>query len=487
MSIGRQAARGVAWYMLLGVSTRVLGLAGTLVLQRFISPGDFGAVNAASIAVTTASAFTSFSFGQYLIARRASPEVATQAAIIHVALGLAATAIVYALRGAIGEVFNAPALGQYVLGYAVANLILDRVRYVPERILMRALRFRTLAMINGAGELALTATALASFHRFGAYAIMFGAVARSVVTSVLFLAVAPRAEWLVRARLRAGDVRDLLGYGIPIMIAIVTDTATSKWDNGIVSRMFGAKIMGGYNSAYNLADTPISNVAEHIGEVLMPSFSRMEAGQRERAAVRAASLMSLVVSPLGVGLGAIAPTAAAVFFNDQWRPIVAPMLTILSVMTVFRPMPWAVISYVQAVQRTHIVMISSFLRAILVLSLVAAGGSIGGPNGACVGAGIGFALHAVVTILAAGRVTPLPAGQYLGAVARSLLPCVPMFVAVMALAGGLERAGTPLVASLVAQVALGAAVYVGAAFLLVRPSADELLRLGREAISRRRG
>ena len=487
MSIGRQAARGVAWYMVLGVSTRVLGLVGTLVLQRFISPADFGAVNAASIAVTTASAFTSFSFGQYLIAKRAPPEVAAQAAVLHIGLGLIATAAVYALRGVIGDIFNAPALGQYVFGYAIANLVLDRVRYVPERIIMRALRFRTLATINGAGELALTATALATFHAAGAYAIMFGAIARSIVTSTLFLAHAPRAEWLVRARLRAGDVRDLLTYGVPIMIAIVTDTATSKWDNGIVSRMFGAQIMGGYNSAYNLADTPISNVAEHIGEVLMPSFSRMEPGQRERAAVRAASLMGLVVSPLGVGLGAIAPTAAAVFFNEQWRPMIAPMLTILSVMTVFRPMPWSVIAYVQAVQRTRIVMISSFLRAILVLSLVYAGGTIGGPNGACVGAGAGFALHSVLTILAAGRVTPLPAGEYLAAVGRSLLPCVPMFIAVFSLGRGLATAGVPVIVSLIAQIVTGAIVYIASAFVLVRPSATELFRLGREAISRRRG
>jgi PST family polysaccharide transporter len=487
MSIGRQAARGVAWYMLLGVSTRVLGLIGTLVLQRFISPGEFGAVNAASIAVTTASAFTSFSFGQYLIAKRAPPEIAVQAAVIHIALGVAATAAVYTLRGAIGDLLHAPALGQYVLGYAIANLLLDRIRYVPERLIMRSLRFRTLAIINGMGELALTATALATFHWLGAYAVMLGAIARSIVTSTLFLTTAPRAEWLVRLRLRAADVRDLLGYGVPIMIAIVTDTATSKWDNAIVSRMFGPTTMAGYNSAYNLAETPISNVAEHIGEVLMPSFSRMEAGQRERAAIRAASLMSLVVSPLGVGLGAIAPTAAAVFFNAEWRPMVAPMLTILSVMTVFRPLPWSVISYVQAVQRTRIVMLSSFLRAVVVLSLVTVGGRIGGPNGACVGAGAGFALHALLTIIAAGRVTPLPAGVYLRAVGRSLLPCIPMFIAVVALARGLDRADVSLGISLVAQIVTGAVIYIAGAFILVRPSANELLRLGRDAISRRRG
>jgi len=486
MSIGRQAAHGVAWYMVLGVSTRMLGLVGTLVLQRFISPDDYGAVNAASIVVTTASAFTSFSFGQYLIAKRAPPHVAAQAAIVHVGMGLLATAIVYALRGPIGRWVNAPAMGDYVFGYAVANLVLDRVRYVPERLIMRALRFRTLAIINGTGELALTAAALATFHAWGAYAIMFGAVIRSLVTSVLFLNAAPRAEWFVRARLRVADLRDLFSYGVPIMIAIVTDTATSKWDNVIVSMMFGPGVMARYNSAYNLADTPISNVAEHIGEVLMPSFSRMEPGQRERAAIRAASLMGLVVSPLGVGLGAVAPTLAATFFNAEWRTMIAPMLTILSVMTVFRPMPWSAIAYAQAVQRTGVVMLSSFVRAIVVLSLVAAGGAIGGPSGACVGAGAGFALHTVLTIIVSGRQTELPVGAYLLAVARPLLPCIPMFVAVLVVAHGLDVAGVPPLVSLVVQIVAGAIVYIGAAFVLVRSSADELVRLGREAIRRRR-
>jgi len=489
MSIARQAAHGVAWNMALGVSTRVLQLVGTLILTRFMTPADYGAAITASIVVVTASAFTSFAFGQYLIARRASPEIAAQAMILHVGLGVAAMVFVYVLRGPLGDLLDTPAMGTYLFGFAIAQLI-DRARYVPERLIMRSLRFRALATINGAGELAFTAAALtAAFAMdgaWGAYAIMLGALAKSLVTSVLFLYAAPRAEWLVRVRLRAADVRDLVAYGLPIMIAIVTDNATRKWDNLIVSKLFGPSVMGGYNYAYNLAEMPISNVAEHIGEVLMPSFSRMEAGQRERAAVRAASLMGLIVSPLGVGLGAVAPTVAAALFNAQWGTMLAPMLTILSVMTVFRPMPWSAIAYVQAVQKTRIVMWSSFLRAIVVLSFVAAGGYVGGPNGACVGAGIGYALHSVLTIVACGRATDLPAGAYLLGVARPLLPCVPMFLAVVGLARGLAATGIPLVVSLAAQIVAGAVVYIGTAFVLVRPSVDELLRLGRDAIRRRR-
>jgi hypothetical protein len=62
-----------------------------------------------------------------------------------------------------------------------------------------------------------------------------------------------------------------------------------------------------------------------------------------------------------------------------------------------------------------------------------------------------------------------------------------MFIAVFSLGRGLATAGVPVIVSLIAQIATGAIVYIASAFVLVRPSATELLRLGREAISRRRG
>jgi PST family polysaccharide transporter len=484
MSIGRKAAHGVAWNMIFGVGSRVIQLIGTLITAHYVIPDDYGVVMSASIVVITASAFTSFSFGQYIIAKRATAELAIQAAVVHIVLGLAASLVVWVLRDRIGALIGAPGMGRYILGYAIANLVIDRIRYVPERLIMRALRFRTLAMINGAGDLAFTATSILTAMRFGPWAFMFAALARSITTSTLFIAAAPRAEWLVKLRMRAADVRDMLGYGLPIMVSIITDNATRKWDNIVVERIFGPGVMGGYNYAYSLAETPINNVAEHIGEVLMPSFSLMEDGQREQAAVRAASLMGLVVSPLGVGLGAVAPTLANTVFNKQWGPLVGPMLVILSVMTVFRPMPWSAIAYAQAVQRTRVLMWSSFMRAVLVLSLVAVGGLVWDPRGACIGAGVGYAAHSLWTVIATGWVTKLPAGKYLIGVARPLLPCIPMFFAVIGLAHVLD--GLPLVVSLILQIAGGAVVYVAAAFVLVRDRVDELIRLGRDAIRRRR-
>jgi lipopolysaccharide exporter len=183
----------------------------------------------------------------------------------------------------------------------------------------------------------------------------------------------------------------------------------------------------------------------------------------------------------------VAGTIVATFFDARWGTSMAPMLAILSTMTVFRPMTWSAIAYLQAVQKTRLIMYSSFLRAIAVLALVAVGGHFGGPNWACIGAGVGYAIYTVLTIIAAGRTAEFSVGAYMIGVARPLLACVPMYIAVLGVARALEAAAVPLPVSLAVQVAAGALVYVLFAIVFVRAGVSELLRLGRDAISRRRG
>jgi PST family polysaccharide transporter len=484
VSIGRAAAHGVAWNMVFGISSRVLTLVATLILTRFIAPDDYGAVLAASIAVVTVGTLTSFAFGQYLIARKAPPDIAFQAAVVHFAIGVPAMAILVVFRDPIGDLLDTPEMGRFVLWYALAHLV-DRARYVPERMLMRDLRFRTIALINGLGEVAFTVSALSLAPAFGPYAIIIAVQVRAVVTAALFFAKAPRAEWLVPSRMRRDAVRDLFHYGLPIMIAAAADRAATRWDNLIVSKLFGPAVMAGYNLAYSLAEMPISNVAEHIGEVLMPSFSRMEDAQRRSAVVRAAAMMALVVSPLGVGLAAIAPTLVGAFFDARWQGM-APLLVILSVMTVFRPITWSAVAYLQAVGKTRLIMYMSVFRAIVVLPLVAVCGYLGGPEWACVGGGIGYAVHAVTTVVATGWATGMPTARYLVGAFQPLLACVPMYFAVRGVDAALSGS-VPVVAVLAVDLVVGGIVYVASAFVLVRSTARELVRLGKDAVRRRPG
>lgn len=482
MSVAQAAARGVAWNMVFGVGARLVQLVGTLVLTRFIAPDAYGAVLAASIAVMTAGVLTTFAFGQYIIAHRAGPKVVFQAMVVHVALGACAMAPLVALRNPLGRWFDSPAMAPFMLGYAVAHM-LDRVRYVPDRVVIRALRFRATATINGSGELLFTAVALAMAPRFGAYAIMAATIARSAFGCLASLAVAPRDEWLAPGPLERATIRELFAYGVPITVAAIADRAATRWDNLVMSKLFGPAVMGRYNLSYSLAEVPVSNVAEHIGEVLMPSFSRMEEEERRSASVRAAALMSLVVSPLGVGLAAVAPTLVSTFFDARWAQM-STMLVILSVMTVFRPMTWSSIAYMLAIKRTKVVMVLSFARAIGVLSLLALFGLAGGELWACVGACVAIALHAIATIVVGGRVAGFATGRYLAGVLRPLVACVPMFLAVVLARGPLEALALPRGVALGCEILLGGIVFVVSALIVAAPTSRELIRLARRTLKR---
>ncbi len=467
--------------MATGVGTRVVGLIGTLVLTRFIAPAEYGEVSAAAICVLTANLLFSFAFGQYVIAHNSPAGVAFQAAGIHFGLGVVAVVAVFLLRGPLGMTLDAPGMTRFVPGFAVSVLI-DRARMLPSALLTRDLRFRAVAIVNSIGELTFTGTAVTLAPRWGGYAIMAGAVARSGMTFILSVAAAPRSEWLKRSRFEKGVVRHLFGYGAPIMVSSVADRAASTWDNLIVLRLFGEGVMGAYALSYSLAETPLIYVAERMGDVLMPAFSKMEPNERPAAVVRAASLMALVVAPLGVGLGSVAPTIVSVFFDARWAGMTS-ILTVLSVMTVFQPVPWSAIAYLQAEKMTRPIMVTSIARALLLLALVAVLGGLGGPVWACAGVGAGYAVHSVLTVVLTARYTPLRARPYFAKVLRPLIACVPMFFAVTALRILLAERGVPAALSLVGQIVCGAAVYAGAALVLAGANVRELVRLIRPARS----
>jgi PST family polysaccharide transporter len=180
----------------------------------------------------------------------------------------------------------------------------------------------------------------------------------------------------------------------------------------------------------------------------------------------------------------VAPSIVRAFFDARWAEM-ASILAVLSVMTVFQPSAWSAIAYLQAETKTRLILIMSVVRAVLVLTLVALLGWLGGPVWACAGVGVGYAVHSVLTVVLTARITALPAGAYFAGVVRPLLACVPMFVAVTALRIFLAAKGVPVGLSLVGEVLCGGLVYVGAAFVLANANIRELIRLVRVGADRR--
>jgi lipopolysaccharide exporter len=484
-SVAEGAVRGAAWNVATTVVTRLAGLVGTLLITRFVAPAQLGEVAAASVCVLTAMMLTQLRYGNYLIAKNAKPDEAFNANVVHIGLGFVAVGIVIALRDQLGQFFGSPNMGKYVPGFALTALI-ERLSYIPERTLIRDLKFRPLSIARSAGELTYTAVSLATAPFIGGMGIVVGNLARAVVLTALTIRAATWKEYGPRAPLRWSTIKEMTTYCAPGAVAGLAELAAYKWDNLLISRYFGPRQHGMYNLAYNLADTPTGAVGEQVADVLFPSFAKLEPERREPALIRATALMGLVIFPLAVGLGSVAPTLVRVFFDDRWLEV-APMLAILSVLSIARTMASPLVAFMQAQHRRRALMMLSVGKvAILIVGVMIFAPY--GPLWTCVGVGLTFILDTFLCLLIVRVLDNIKILPFLGGLVPVLAASAIMGAGVYGTRMGLLGLGMgPSWLSLIIEVIAGGVFYVGAAFAVARPLAMDLVTQVQRVIKRRRG
>jgi PST family polysaccharide transporter len=481
LSIATKAVRGVAWTGVTSVSSRIITLIGTLVLVRFVAPDAYGTVQAASALVTTATMFSSFGIGLFVIRNpKESRAVTFHATAIFILLGILSLLIVIGLRDELGPFFEAPALGEFVPLLALAALF-ERLTIIPERVLQRQLVFKTPSIARMTGDLTYTAVSVyLAAKGAGGWSIVWGNVARSFVRMVIVIRPVPWRDWLEPHRLSKDILVTIISFGAVVSLGTAAWFASRRWDNLLVSRLFGPDVLGAYALAFNLADVPATQIAEPVTDVVMASQAHMDIDFRRRSLTRICGILALITFPLVCGLACVAPTMASTFFTKAWAGV-APMLTILSLGSILRPLSMTLGDYLFIADRQVSLTKLEVFNAVLLLGGIATVGRIS-PYVACSVVGVTMIIRTLITMWMIRSFDGTPIRAFLRVCLGPLLACVPMCLAVIGIheLGGILDV-KPLL-QLIAEVVLGALIYVGAALLLARTEAAELIRLVKKAL-----
>jgi PST family polysaccharide transporter len=486
MSLARKAARGALWTIVSSMGARAIGVAGTLVMTRYLNPKQIGEVSDAVIIAMTANWATIWGFGQYTVVKGRgtdAAEVAWHATVAYAVLGALSLGLVALFGGKLAPFFDAPRAAAYLPAIALA-LFIRRLGAIPERILQRDMKFRAPGMAMFAGEISYTATALSlAALGHGGWSIVLANIVQSCVVVFILVRAAGIASWATPTQLKWSRFADMLRYGVPLGIQGLAHGAARYWDNLTISHYFGPGPTGAYNMAYNLADIPAVQVGEQIALVLMPSMAELPPERRARALERSTALLSVIIFPLAVGLGLIAhPLIALILPANEWQ-LVAPLLVVLACLSVFRPIFWVLSAYMEAESKTNRLMVLEIAKLVLlILGIIAlqrfgirvASGAVGGA----------FGLSAIAGVLLVMREGPSPA-RLLAGFLQPLAACAVMAGAVYGVREGLVTIGwTHPAVMLVAMAVIGAAVYVVAALILCRDTSRDLLDLVKKALSK---
>jgi PST family polysaccharide transporter len=465
---------------------RAVGVLGTLVITRFLSPNVIGEVSDAAILCLTANWITVWGFGQYTVVHgrgESKTEVTWHATVAYFVLGVISIGLVALLGGPLTRAFGAADAAKFVPLMAL-SVFIRRLGAMPERILTQQMNFRPSGMALALGEITFTATALPlAYAGWGGWSMIVANVTKAIVASGILIRAAGIRSWATPTKLHWSRFKSMLKFGVPLGIQGVAHMASRYWDNLAISYYFGTAPLGAYNMAYNLADIPAVQVGEQIALVLLPSIAELPPERRPRALERSTALLSLVIFPLAVGLGLVAyPLIAFILPANAWQEV-APLLTVLACLSVFRPITWVLSAYMEAESKTGRLM---FLEIAKVVFIVAGIGVVSawGLRVAAGAVGVAFGLTALAGILLVVREGPSPTRLAAGFL-QPLAACAVMASAVWLTQQGLHSAGVHHPAIyLFVEIVVGAIAYVGAALVLCRETSRDLLGLLKKALKR---
>ena len=488
MSIAAKAARGAVWTILSSVGGRAIGVIGTLVITRFLAPAQLGEVGVAAIIVTSVNWLTTLGFGQYVIVRgrkEPGPEVVWHATVASYVLGVIGLGLVARFAGPVAGLVRSEQAALYIPGLALA-IGIRRASAIAEKVLVRQLKFRAIGLTLTLGELAFAITTIGfATHGYGGMSVVWGNIAQYSIVSLIIFVAAGWRSWATPTPLSWTRFRDMLDFGAPLAMESIAHNAARYWDNLAIRRLFGDAPTGLYNLAYNLADVPAVHIGEQIGSVLLPSLASLPPERRAPAFERATALLALIIFPLACGLGAVSNTLVRLTLSDEWQDV-APLLTVLAMLSVFRPIGWVVSSYLQSQERNRPLMFLELGKVIVLLGGIYALSPFGIRASACA-VGLAFGLHTLAGVMLVVRSGPRPRVLFSGFV-RPLIAAGAMSSAVLAIRFtarqyGLEHPGILLAV----EIVVGVAIYVPVAYVVCNRTARDLLSLVKQVVRRRRG
>ena len=471
-----RVARGAAWMGSLIVIRAIVTVGATAILARVLHPSDYGFVGMATVVTELALMFCTVGLTAIVIqAPRLSRIDLDTAFWLSAALGVVTAAAIVGGSGLFARMFREPAL-EPILWAMSLMVVFEQLTDIHQAIAFRLMNFK----VEAAGQLAslfmrVVVSLSLAFAGFGVWSLVWGSIAgRAAQGALLWYLIPYVPRFRCSKRFFAANWRVGGSYFGSAAVGVVM----SNVDNATVGRMFGARELGYYQTAFALPEELRSRLSVALQRVLFPAYSlvQSEHSMFREGVLKSLALFSAIAIPMGVGMAVLARPIVRVLYGEQWLPVV-PLLQVVAIVGIVRAFYALIVNIYKAKGRPDLEFkVGLVLAPMFVVAVLA--GSRFDTMGVAVGVLIFNVVLLASTVLAL-RLIELDA-------TATLATLVPATVAATAMGAGLlvlDAAnaipeGTALF-DLAVRVAIGVLLFAGALCAVSRRTVRELWAMRR--------
>ncbi len=456
--LGAFLAVGMRWV------DRLLGVVGTLVLARLLSPDDFGLVAMATVVAGLPEVLVDLGVGTALIQKdRVDAEDFHTAWTLRLAQSFLAALVVAACAHPAAAYFDDGRVVPVLQFMAVAVGIggfenIGTVSFQRNMEFGRDFSFYCLRSILTVTVTIAMAAALRSY-----WALVLGSIASRLAGVGLSYAMSD-----FRPRLSLSRTAGLWAFSQWSLLTGVGRYLYGAAGRFLIGGRSDAASLGAYTVGEQIAFLPTTELLAPLGRVMFPVFSatRHARGRLLQVVTLAQSVQALIAVPASVGVALVAEDAVPLVLGDQWRGAI-PVARVIALAGVVLSLTHSIGYMLMSVGRIRTLCAFTWARLLLLVALLV----LIFPRTNLVEVALAYLITSLTTFLAlqaiAGRVLPGfgIAGMFRQAW-RPLVAATAMSVIVIAVGRVLATQAATL--RLAAEIGTGALAYVLAIILLWR-------------------
>lgn len=333
-NLDRVLVRGIAWAGGVKWLSQIITWTSTLLLARLLAPEDYGLVGMATVYLGLVALVNEFGLGTAIVTlHKLKGGQIAQINTVSLLLGITCLFVSVVAASPLAVFYRAPQLGLVVVVMSV-GFVVTAFKTVPYALLQKELKFRNIAVVEGAQAIFQScSTLILAWIGLRYWALVAGGLLGGAVSTAAIL-VMRRTPF---ARPRLLEVSEAVNFSRRILVARLSWFVYSNADFIVAGRVLGGAALGAYTFAWNLASLPIDKISMPVVQVIPAFFSAL---QDDRAALRRYLLkltegLALLTIPVALGLAIVAHEFVLVALGDKWREVVMP-LSLLAVSAAFR-------------------------------------------------------------------------------------------------------------------------------------------------------
>lgn len=316
---------GMAWTAGLRWPAQAISWVATAYAARQLTPGDYGLISMAMIAIGMVRMVEDFGLDAVLLQDRtiAGVQQARLAGFV-LAVGVTLAGLFMLLSHPIATFFGEPQVAPVIMLLSLL-CVADALQVVPRAALQRQMKFARLAWAQLLQTVVTQGVLVFGAARgWGVWALVFNTLAGSAFVTLLLLYWHP---YPVRWPRDVSTLARPLLQGWRILASRAAYYAYSNADQTVVGRVLGKDALGAYSFATTLSTTLSQEISSVVSRVVPGIFTAVQdkPAELQRYFLVLTEMLSYLTLPISVGLALTADYAVLIVLGPQWQAVVVPL------------------------------------------------------------------------------------------------------------------------------------------------------------------